>query len=393
MKNILTIMKKEFKRFFTDRRMIMSLILPGIIIFALYSLMGNFMGKLTNVEEDYVYKLVIANYDDKLDTYFEFLTGNKFDVTFIENDDDSNFPLLENKELDLYVVYPDNFYEDARDYDPNVSGNGNSPIVKIYYNSSKFESYNLYNLYTSGLLSFQGQISEKFRMNALDEKYDFASENSSTIQIVTMLVPFLLITFLFSGAMSISIESIAGEKERGTIATLLATPVKRNEIALGKIIALSVVSLLSAASSFLGLMLSMPKLMQGVEVNLNIYEIEHYLLLFLVLIITNILYVVLISLVSTYAKSTKEANSLSSVLMIINMVTGVSSLGGFTSTTNTASYFIPIFNSVQSIGSILSLELNIVNLLITAGVNLLIVTLGIFLLTRMFNSEKIMFNK
>jgi len=67
-------------------------------------------------------------------------------------------------------------------------------------------------------------------------------------KIIASLLPMLMIMFLFSGAMSIGPESIAGEKERGTIATLLVTPVKRKEIAIGKILALSVLSLISATA-------------------------------------------------------------------------------------------------------------------------------------------------
>ncbi|MCK7484352.1 MAG: ABC transporter permease subunit [Bacillus subtilis] len=65
---------------------------------------------------------------------------------------------------------------------------------------------------------------------------------------LSTLLPMLVVMFMFTGAMAIGPESIAGEKERGTIATLLVTPVKRREIALGKVFSLGVLSLISAAS-------------------------------------------------------------------------------------------------------------------------------------------------
>ncbi|MFQ7035420.1 MAG: ABC transporter permease subunit [Candidatus Borkfalkia sp.] len=52
--------------------------------------------------------------------------------------------------------------------------------------------------------------------------------------------------------MGIAPESIAGEKERGTIATLLVTPIKRSELVVGKVLSLSALSSLSAISSFIG---------------------------------------------------------------------------------------------------------------------------------------------
>jgi|SRR5690625_745663 len=399
MKNILTILRKELRRFFTDKRMVLSLLLPGVLIFVLYSLMGSFMSNIGSVEDDYTYKAVVIDFDEKMTDYFDILndkTLGSFEIEYLKNDNNLDLDIykesLKNEELDLLVIYPINFYDDAINYDPISDGTGKSPQLNIYYNSSKSESLNFFNIYNSILMSFQEDIAEKFRVNVdLNEQYDLASEESMTIMIITSLVPFLLITFLFTGAMSVSIESIAGEKERGTIATLLSTPLRRNELALGKIFGLSIIALTSAASSFLGLMLSLPKLMQGIDLDLSIYNFSHYFLLFFVIVTTTLLYVVLISLVSAFSKSVKEATSLASVVMIINMLIGITSMGGVSS--NNIGYFIPIYNSVKAITEILSLNISPIYLLLTSLINLLIITLGSFILTKMFNSEKIMFNK
>lgn len=193
--------------------------------------------------------------------------------------------------------------------------------------------------------------------------------------------------------MAVAPESIAGEKERGTIASLLITPVKRSTIALGKIIALSITGLASATSSFIGLMVSLPKL-AGTDsgFDLSIYGVGTYLLVFLVIISTVLVFTVLISLISTYAKSIKEASSFAMPLMIIVMLVGVSTMMG-TASNNTALYLIPVYNSTNALLSIFSLQVDYLNLAITIISNLLITGLGVFVLTRMFNSEKIMFRK
>ena len=55
MKNsILTIMKKELDRFFSDRRMVVSILLPGVLIYVMYSFMGTAMSSMYGVDEDYV---------------------------------------------------------------------------------------------------------------------------------------------------------------------------------------------------------------------------------------------------------------------------------------------------------------------------------------------------
>jgi len=388
-KNILTLIKKELTRFFTDKRMLFSLILPGLLIFVLYSVMGNMTSELTGVEDDYTYQVYVLNQPDEL-TSFNQSTVYDIEVNYIDVDDSNLLKELEDKEIDLYIIYEDDFYNLMTNYQV---GNGNAPYIDMYYNSTKNASSAMYSYYQVLFANYESQLINKFDINPNSTTtYDQATENDVSIQIITSILPFLLMTFLFSGAMMVSTESIAGEKERGTIATLLITPTKRSDIAIGKIISLSIITLVSAASSFLGLMLSLPKLLGGTSLNLNMYGAGTYALLFVVIISTVLIYVVLLSIVSAYAKTIKEASSLAIPFMLVNMLIGLSAMLG-SANTSLFAYFIPLYNSVQSITSILSLEVNPLFLGITIISNLFIVFIGVWGLAKMFNSEKIMFNK
>lgn len=79
----------------------------------------------------------------------------------------------------------------------------------------------------------------------------------------------LMLIFLYSGCMSIAPDSIAGEKERGTLATMLVTPMKRGNLAVGKILSLGTLALLSGLSSFIGTITSLPKMMGGAMDGMN----------------------------------------------------------------------------------------------------------------------------
>lgn len=396
MKNIVTILKKELKRFFTDYRMILTLVSPGIIIFVLYSLMGTFLTNMMDPSDQPTYQIVIVNEPRSPNNHIEdYLDLSKLDIKYdLKNATidkvDEYLLLIENEQLDLLVVFDEDFYNKAMDYDPTNPTTDGPPNVYLYYNNTKNESSQISSIYFGLINDFGNEISTKFKVSNLDQ----STSDQTAIMLITTLVPFLLIIFLFSGAMSVSIESIAGEKERGTIATVLATPIRRSELVLGKVFALSIASLLGATSSFVGLMLSLPKLM-GFDGDFNIfgmYGIGTFIILFLVVATTTILFVVLISMISTFSKSVKEASAMSSILMILNMVISVTSMGG-EATTNSVSYLIPIYNSLQSITSILSMDIIMINLLITVISNFVYITLGVFILSKMFNSEKIMFNK
>jgi len=217
--------------------------------------------------------------------------------------------------------------------------------------------------------------------------YDHMASGS----IVGELVPMILLALLFSVAMSVAAESIAGEKERGTMATLLATPIKRRDIAFGKIGALTLVAMLSAISSFLGLMLALPNLLGGMPV--MSYGFAEMALLFLVLLATVFLIIGMFSVVSAFAKNIKEATMMLSVFMVVGlgagmltMILGVPSAWFF--------YLIPFYNTAISLSAILTFTQGIaLNLALTVISNVVYTLIMVWVLTKMFSSEKIMFSK
>lgn len=372
MQNLLTIIKKELRRFFTDKRMLAALLLPGILVFVLYSIMGDTMQNI-GPGEDTTYTLRIENKP----AGYDFLVGDNY--LYLDDDaslsHDDYVTKVENEELHLYVVYD-------VDWDAKIAAD-ERPTVDFYYNAGNMESLNILSMYSALL-------------NAVNTPYDATQHDISVggdvmMAIMTSLLPFLLITFLFSGSMAVAPESIAGEKERGTIASLLITPVKRSTIALGKIIALSLVAMVSATSSFLGIILSLPKL-AGTDINISIYSPATYVALFFVLLSTILIFIVLISLISAFAKSVKEATGLATPLMIVIMAVGVTTMFG-KAAANPVLYLIPVFNSVNTLLTLFSGEFIFLPFLLTLVSNFAVTGLGVLLLTRMFNSEKVMFRK
>ena len=72
--NTLTIIKKEFARFFGDKRMVVSTILvPGLMIYLLYTLMGNMMTSQLVTSDDYVGTAYVQNMPAELSPMFEAL--------------------------------------------------------------------------------------------------------------------------------------------------------------------------------------------------------------------------------------------------------------------------------------------------------------------------------
>lgn len=393
--NMITVMKKELTRFFTDKRMVLTtLLMPGLMIYLMYSLMGQGFASQYEDSEDFKAKVQVESlpesmkpvWDQDIPMEYTELSGAQEKETALES-------LSEGEgEYHLLVSFPEDFDTKVAEYD--VSSGQPAPAVEVYYNSSDTDSQSAYVMMTRMLDSYESALANKFDVNPGEEGYDLASEEDISAKMFSMMIPMLMMAFLFSGCMAIAPESIAGEKERGTIATLLVTPMKRGHLALGKILSLSFIALLSGLSSFLGTMLSLPKLMgDSGSVNANVYGIQDYLMLLLVILSTVLVIVAIVSIVSAFAKNVKEASGWVTPIMIVSMLLGITSMVESLCRTEPVWFLLPLYNSVQCMNGIFSLNMNMINIAVTVASNICYAGIGVFVLKKMFDSEKIMFSR
>lgn len=389
--SIWIIAKKELDRFFRDGAMVIAtVLLPGLLIYIMYSFMGSALANQFDTAEDYQFTVAAVELPVSVKTM---LPDTLYDVDPIVSSDEVEAckAAIQAKELDALIVFPADF--EAAVANPPSPERSAPPQVEIYYNSARTESSSAYQALYETLNQYESALANVFDVNA-GGGYDLASEKDATGSIFSSMLPMLLMIFLFSGCMSVAPEAIAGEKERGTIATILVTPTKRSELAVGKIFALSIIALLSGASSTLGTMLSLPKLMGGVEtMSAAYYTAADYLVLAAVILSTVLLLVALISIISAYAKTIKEAQTSIMPLMIVVIFLGVTAMFGSGAKSQLAYYCIPLYNSVQAMVGIFSFEMIPAAVALTVGVNLACTVIAGFVLTRMFNSETIMFRR
>lgn len=393
MKNILAIIKKEFFRFFKDRRLLFTtLIMPGLMIFVVYTIMGEALTSSFGADDSHKAIVYVNEMPQSIQSLLDASQVKIQKNSYGENEIDDIKKKIVDKEADLLIIFPENFDEVIKSY---KVGEGSAPNIKMYYSSVNTESAIIYNTITLILDEYEKSLVNKFDVNNGSDVYDLSTEEDLTGTIYSMMLPFLILTFLFSACMSLAPEAIAGEKERGTIATLLVTPIKRSELAIGKIVSLSVVAILSALSSFIGTIASLPSLM-GISseesISANAYGIIDYFYILLIILSTVLVVISIMSILSAIAKSIKEASTIISPLMIVTMLVGITSMFGSVSESKML-YLIPIYNSVQAMGGIFSFNTNLVCILITVLSNIIYSTIFVFILTKIFNNEKIMFSK
>lgn len=405
MKNIKTIFFKELRRFFTEPRMLAALFLPGIIIYIFYSLMGTFMetsfAPSSGKPENYTYQIVATNnYSstdevaplifDVFDAYLPINeSGNKSEYHYINLDQVSEYKeALSNHEYDLLIVFNDNFEDSLKGEISSTKTN-----ISLYYDGSDSISTYLYTVFTSLVDTTYTNFTVNIE-NGIYVDGNVSPENYTFKNIMSFVVPLVTISLLFSTVISICPEAIAGEKERGTLASLLMTPMKRTELVIGKISALSIVSLSSGLVSFLGLVISLPNLYGGGMTLGSLFSPASFIMLLLLILTTLCVFVTLGLVISAFSKSIKEAGSYLTPIMTILMV---ASIIPFSIDMSGIGYaFVPLLNIVSSMNLLIretNLDLLLPYISITAVMNIVLSGVLIFITAKLFNSEKIMFQR
>lgn len=396
MRNIWTVFRKEIYRVFSDKRLILTIfVLPGLSIFLIYTIMGSLLGDLDDEVENHQPIIYQAHMPETIENRIvsqmdaEIHDAEGMDRATLERN-------VTDGEYDLVLFFDEDFMRSIEDY-----GTEDPPGLEVLYNQGEQTSSQAFNELNAVLNTYHQEVVQDRLDNPDDyQVYQMSTDNivdesSVVAEGIAMIMPMLIIIFLFVGAMNIGPDAIAGEKERGTIATLLVRPVKRSSIAIGKVASLSLLSLLSALSAFVGIILSLPRLMQLDEsmADVSLYTFQDYSALLLVLLTTVVFVVGIVSVISAFAKTIKEASMLIMPVYFLAMIVGIMNSFGADVNQDAWVHLIPVYGQINILAGILTYDYTVFNLVLSV-VSSLVYTFGfVILLNAMFNSEKIMFNR
>lgn len=392
---------KEMKKIFKEPKMIFSVfILPVLLMIGMYGIIG-FMseGMMKDIEE-HKSVAVINNLPDELKPAFDsFISDNEVELT--QNGsmipDDGIKEKIRDGKMDLYVSFPDDFMEQTT--------NEKTPDIAAYYNPSEeysskasedFEAImngEVYNELVAERLGGSLDILSVFTINAENPNYAIVDEQKASGKALSMFLPYIIVMLLFSGTMSLGVDAISGEKERGTMASLLLTPISRMSIMMGKLLALTTLSMLSAAIYIVALVAAMPVVMgslmgDGAAVSMSLVQIVQIAVIMLVMAA---FFVALISLIAVLAKSVKEASSYVSPVYILVIVAGLMTMFA-TGEHEMAEFAVPVYGSALAIGQIFTNELAMPDFVLNIVCTVVLTLILARAVAAAFNSEKIMFN-
>jgi sodium transport system permease protein len=348
MKIFFTIFRKEFTDMIRDRRtiffmIVFPLVFMPLIMTAVTKLQTSSMKK---AEHKTLRVAVVANGNAAL--LVSDLTGRK-DLHLLDNiPADSLEALIARDSLDAAVLI-------AKDFD-NTVAQLQSGRIQLYYKSS--QDYDAVKRRMTEILDKYKKtlVAARFANLKLDQEivnpvqldeHDVASMQEKIGKTVGGMIPYLFVLFCFMGSMYPAIDLAAGEKERGTMETLLTAPVGRFQILLGKFAVVVLSGLLSAAVSVIGIFIAIQQFQeissQAMTAIMSILAVGTVILVLLMLLPLAMFFAAALLSLSMYAKSYKEAQSIISplsILIILPILLGV--MPGIALTPLTA--LIPVLN-------------------------------------------------
>lgn len=381
-RDIWTVAKKELKAGFSDKVVLFQILLmPFIIVFG-YAMLMVVMGESQSVSESE--ETVTAYYVDAPEYMVEGLKELGLQSTGADKVEALKKD-IEEKKCALVVVFPEDFAL-ADGTSTDLSN------IDIWYNSTNTESYRMYSAVNMLLSAYQPKV---FSINGTaDMTYDLGDEDATLRELLAGLMPIMLMMGVFMVCMNLAAESVAGDKERGFLNTMLIAPVKRSSIAAGKAVYLLLCAIIGGLSAFIGMAVSLPKLAEAMEINSSFsYSVTEYLLLFVITITAVFALASILLIISTLAKDVKQATNVAPAVMMVLMIAGMlATTEGFKPMIESLGMInnvIPAWNSMLLMGDIIQLEYSASSALISCGVNLVFSVIAIWVVGRCFESEKI----
>jgi len=402
----LIILRKELKRIFTDRRMILFLVvLPLVMLPAMYSVMAKMdQARDSDIES---FRSVIClcpgeGNDDVIEPFISSLSGLNTQLELISREQiDAAKTAIAEKRKELLIVMPDSIAGNLQDYSTFDIG--------IYYNSTADYSEYAYQKAHEVLFQLSDQLVRErvasrgmpedllsvFTINQFVQRYDLASAGSIIGKVISILLPFFIIIYLFVNSMKVGLDSVAGEKERGTLAVLLVNQVDRLSIVVGKMLSVMMAAIVGAASSVIGLIIASRyfiSMFGEAGSAMTSYRIGTLgIVQFAVVTVPlAILVASIVLIVSTYARNTKEGQGMIMPIYFVVMIMGMATMqsgdvppGWMQSS--------PVFNSLLALKSIFMHDAAWSSVLTASLTSLVLAAVLIYLTMRMFRNEKILF--
>ena len=379
--NLWNILKKELRELFRDKKSLaMMLIIPIFIPLLVIGMSALFESQVSKDVEEYnkigfAYEMSEVEKTIAEEMKIEIINGNEEELKEKYN----------QGEIDLYIT------KDANKYIINSDGSDTST-----YSSSLMENYfNAYKQYLQQNYLQENNLNANDVLNIITIEENMIEQDNYFANYIKNYAFLFIMMAITVSATYPATDTTAGERERGTLETLLTFPIKSKDIIVGKFLGVTVASIItgiiSLALAIISLVLTknMFTIYDGIDV---MYSPTAILFAVIVIIAYSFFISGLCIAIASTSKTFKEAQSALTPLTFISFFPGmIAFMMGITTTPILS--IVPFLNFTLIFTDINNGNINILNILLMTISTIIYISLVFAHIIKQYKSEKVLFAK
>ncbi len=379
--NLMNILKKELRELFRDKKSLgMMLVIPIFIPLVIIGMSALFENQVNKDVEEYN-KIGFAYEINDIEENI----AKEMNIEVVNGTETELKQKFEKSEIDLYVTKDNNKYiinsnsSDTSSYAVN--------LIELYYDTYKQYLQKNY-------LQENNIDSEKFLNIITIEKNMLEEENFFANYIKNYAFLFIIMAITVSATYPAT-DTTAGERERGTLETLLTFPIKSKDIIIGKFLGVTVSSIITGMVSLVLAIISlvisqkMFSIYEGIDIMFSITSIVFAVI---VIIVMSLFISGLCIAIASTSKTFKEAQSALTPLTFIAFFPGmIAFMMGITGTPLLS--IIPFLNFTVIFTDINNGSIDILNIILMTISTIIYISIVFSYIIKQYKSEKVLFSK
>ena len=377
--NLWNILKKELRELFRDKKSLaMMLVIPIFIPLLVIGMSALFESQVSKDVSEYnkigfAYEMTEEEKSIAKEMNIEIINGNEEELK----------EKYDNGEINLYITKQDSKYI------INTDGSDNSTFA-----SSLIKNYfNTYKQYLQQSYLQENNINPNEVLNIITVEENVLEQDNYFADYIKNYAFLFIMMAITVSATYPATDTTAGERERGTLETLLTFPIKSKDIIVGKFLGVTVSSiitgLISLALAIISLMITknMFSIYEGVDI---MYSPITILFAVIVIIAYSFFISGLCIAIASTSKTFKEAQSALTPLTFISFFPGmIAFMMGITTTPILS--IVPFLNFTLIFTDINNGTINLLNIVLMAISTIIYISLVFSYIIKQYKSEKVLF--
>lgn len=394
-----TLYKKEILDVIRDKKTIFTMVVLPILLYPMLFLIAMQVVSFVNSQKEERTYLIAYDHvpEEQSRELNEWMESDEDGLEYLMKEVVSEDPAkdLEKEEIDAYLT--------VREEEGQV-------IYEVHYLFSVSNSSAAADMLEEEIQSLAKHIAESNAEAAglnikevlypvVSEKVDASSDESALGSILGGIVPFLMITSILMGAMYPAIDATAGERERGTLETLLTLPVGNMELIMSKFLSVATLAVISVFANVLSMGLVaayMFATMSALSESAATIHFGSFVPAILIAIVCVMAFALLMSAVvmciCAFARSFKEANNyVTPVTLVVMLISYIGFIPNVELSATTA--LIPVANICLLLKALLVFKYDFSMIFIVLMSNVLYSFVAVRILAGLYNSESVLFGE